>query len=161
VEVDFARLGIFRALPPVMDTAANPVSEEKVVLGRMLYYEARLSKGQDISYNSCHGLNTYGVDNRPVSDGHKGQEGTRNAPTVYNAAGHFVQFWDGHAPTVEEQAKGPILNPLEMAMPDQKRVLAVLNSIPEYVEAFEKAFPGEKDPVTYDNMARISSRLSR
>jgi cytochrome c peroxidase len=90
VEVDSAELGIFKALPPVMDTAANPVSEDKVVLGRMLYYDARLSKGQDISCDSCHELNKYGVDNRPVSDGHKGQLGTRNAPTVYNAAGHFV-----------------------------------------------------------------------
>jgi cytochrome c peroxidase len=161
VEVDPARLGIFKALPPVMDAAANPVSEDKVVLGRMLYYDARLSKGQDVSCNSCHELNKYGVDNQPVSDGHKGQKGTRNAPTVYNAAGHFVQFWDGRAPTVEEQAKGPILNPVEMAMPDQKRVLTVLNSMPEYVEAFKKAFPGEKDPVTYDNLAKAIGAFER
>src|ERR1035438_7256126 len=107
----------------------------------MLYYDARLSKGQDVSCNSCHDLNKYGVDSQPVSDGDKGQKGTRNAPTVYNAAGHFVQFWDGRAPTIEEQAKGPILNSVEMAMPDQKTLLAVLTSMHEYVEAFRKAFP--------------------
>jgi cytochrome c peroxidase len=161
VEVDSARLGIFKALPLVMDSAANPISDAKVVLGRMLYYDARLSKGQDVSCNSCHVLSQYGVDNQPVSDGHKGQKGTRNSPTVYNAAGHFVQFWDGRAATVEEQAKGPILNPVEMAMPDQKRVLAVLNSMPEYVEAFEKAFPGEKHPVTFDNLAKAIGAFER
>jgi cytochrome c peroxidase len=161
VEVDSARLGIFKALPPVMDSAANPITEEKVVLGRMLYYDARLSKGQDVSCNSCHELSKYGVDNQPVSDGDKGQKGTRNAPTVYNAAGHFVQFWDGRAPTVEEQAKGPILNPVEMAMPDEKRALAVVNSMPEYVEAFQKAFPGEKHPVTFDNLAKAIGVFER
>jgi cytochrome c peroxidase len=127
----------------------------------MLYYDARLSKGQDVSCNSCHDLNKYGVDNQPVSDGDKGQKGTRNSNTVYNAAGNFVQFWDGRAPTVEEQAKGPILNPVEMAMPDQKKVLAVLNSMPEYVEAFQKAFPGEKPPVTFDNLAKAIGVFER
>ena len=161
VEVDSARLGIFKALPPVMDSAANPISDAKVVLGRMLYYDPRLSKGQEVSCNSCHELSKYGVDNQRVSDGDKGQKGTRNAPTVYNAAGHFVQFWDGRATNVEEQAKGPILNPVEMAMPDEKRVLAVLNSMPEYVEAFEKGFPGEKHPVTFDNLAQAIGAFER
>jgi cytochrome c peroxidase len=161
VAVDSARLGIFQALPPVMDSAANPITEEKVVLGRMLYYDPRLSKGQDVSCNSCHELNKYGVDNQPVSDGDKGQKGTRNAPTVYNAAGHFVQFWDGRAPTVEEQAKGPILNPVEMAMPNEKRALAVVDSMPEYVAAFQKAFPGEKHPVTFDNLAKAIGVFER
>ncbi len=161
VKVDPARLAMFKALPPVMDTAANPVTEAKVALGRMLYYDARLSKGQDVSCNSCHELGKYGVDNQPVSDGHRGQKGTRNSPTVYNAAGHFVQFWDGRAPTIEEQAKGPILNPVEMAMPDQTRVLALLNSMPGYVQAFRKAFPGENDPVTYDNLSKAIGAFER
>ena len=161
VEVDSAQLGIFKVLPPVMESAANPISEEKAVLGRMLYYDARLSRGQDVSCNSCHELSKYGVDNQPVSDGDKGQKGTRNAPTVYNAAGHFVQFWDGRAPTVEEQAKGPILNPVEMAMPDEKRALAVVNSMPEYVEAFKMAFPDEKNPVTFDNLAKAIGAFER
>jgi cytochrome c peroxidase len=161
VEVDPARLAIFKALPPIMETDANPISEEKVALGRMLYYDARLSKGQDVSCNSCHDLSKYGVDNQPVSDGHKRQKGTRNSPTVYNAAGHFVQFWDGRAPTVEEQAKGPIMNPVEMAMPGQKMVLAVLKSMPGYVEDFKKAFPGEKDPVTYDNLGKAIGAFER
>jgi cytochrome c peroxidase len=161
VQVDSARLGIFKALPPVMDSAANPISDAKVALGRMLYFDARLSKGQDVSCNSCHVLSHYGVDNQPVSDGYKGQKGTRNSPTVYNAAGHFVQFWDGRATNVEEQAKGPILNPVEMAMPDEKRVLAVIGSMPEYVEAFQKAFPGEEHPATFDNLAKAIGAFER
>ena len=91
----------------------------------------------------------YGVDNEPTSTGHKGQHGKRNAPTVYNAALHFRQFWDGRAPDVEEQAKGPMMNPVEMAMPTEKRIVETLSSMPGYVDAFKKAFPtrqGPRDP---------------
>ena len=135
--VDQAKLEVFKALPAVMDSASNPITEDKVNLGRMLYYDPRLSRGQDVSCNTCHELAKYGVDAdaEPTSTGFKGQKGSRNSPSVYNAAGHFVQFWDGRAATVEEQAKGPILNPVEMAMPDQKRVVAVLRSMPEYRSA--------------------------
>ncbi len=161
VEVDTAKLQVFKVLPAVMESAGNPVTEEKVVLGRMLYYEPRLSKGQDISCNTCHLLNKYGVDEGPVSTGHKGQKGNRNSPTVYNAAGHFVQFWDGRAATIEEQAKGPVLNPVEMALPTEKQALAVLKSMPEYVGMFKKAFPDDKDPVTYDNMAKAIGAFER
>ncbi len=161
VAVDAAKLKMFRPLPAVMELSGNPLTEEEIALGRMLYFEKRLSKAHDISCNTCHDLQTFGVDNHPVSDGHKGAKGTRNSPTVFNAAGHFVQFWDGRAPTVEEQAKGPVLNPVEMAMPAEKHVLAVLNSMPEYVEAFKKAFPGDKNPVTFDNMAKAIGAFER
>jgi len=152
-----------KAFAPLPDVAPGeePLTEEKVALGRMLYYDARLSKSQKISCNSCHVLTQYGVDNEPTSDGHKGQKGTRNSPTVYNAALHFAQFWDGRAPNVEEQAKGPVTNPVEMAMKSGKQVIAVLKSMPEYVEAFQKAFPADKDPVTYDNMGKAIGAFER
>ena len=142
---------------------AAPASavDAQVKLGRMLFYDARLSKGQDISCNSCHDLEKYGVDGAPTSGGHKGQRGDRNSPTVYNAAAHFVQFWDGRAADVEAQAKGPVLNPVEMAMPGEQAVVAVLEEIPEYVTAFQEAFPGEKKPVTYDNMAKAIGAFER
>jgi len=159
--VDPARLQVFKALPAVMDSASNPITDDKVNLGRMLYYDARLSRGQDVSCNTCHALDKYGVDDEALSTGFKGQKGTRNAPSVYNAAGHFVQFWDGRAPNVEEQAKGPILNPVEMAMTDQKRVVEVLRSMPEYVEAFKKAFPDKKDPLTFDDAAQAIGAFER
>jgi cytochrome c peroxidase len=159
--VDPAKLQVFKALPAVMESAGNPITEDKVNLGRMLYYDARLSRGQDVSCNTCHALDKYGVDDEATSTGFKGQKGTRNSPTVYNAAGHFVQFWDGSAPTIEEQAKGPILNPVEMAMPGQKRVIQVLRSMPEYVQAFQKAFPGAKDPLTFDTVAQAIGAFER
>lgn len=137
-------------------------SEAQVALGRMLYFETRLSKNHDVSCNSCHGLDTYGVDNKPLSEGHRGQKGTRNSPTVYNAAHHIAQFWDGRAATLEEQAQGPITNPVEMAMPvDGKRVEETLASIPEYVKRFREAFPGEKQPVSLANAARAIAAFER
>ncbi len=147
------RLQAFGPLPEAVSPASGPVTEEMTSLGRMLYYEPRLSLEQKTSCNSCHGLNQYGVDGQPTSLGHKGQRGNRNSPTVYNAAGHFVQFWDGRAADVEAQAKGPVMNPVEMAMPSEKQVEAVLNSMPEYVAAFKKAFPKDKSPVSFNNMA--------
>jgi cytochrome c peroxidase len=161
VTVDPAKLQLFQPLPEVMAADANPITDEKVTLGRMLYYEPRLSKSQDISCNSCHLLDKYGVDNEQTSEGHKGQRGDRNAPTVYNAAGHFVQFWDGRAADVEAQAKGPVMNPVEMAMPSEKEVVVVLNSMPEYKEAFKRAFPDEKSPISYDNMAKAIGAFER
>lgn len=159
--IDQGKLELFAPLPEVMESQANPITEEKVTLGRILYYEKRLSKSQLISCNSCHMLDKYGVDGQPTSDGHKGKLGDRNSPTVYNAAGHFVQFWDGRAATVEEQAKGPVMNPIEMAMPAEKVVIGVLKSMPEYTEAFKKAFPEEKEPISYDNMAKAIGAFER
>lgn len=153
--------GIFKPLPKEMPSADNPETAEKITLGRMLYYDPRLSKGQTVSCNSCHLLDKAGVDNRATSEGHKKQHGARNAPTVYNAALHVAQFWDGRAASVEEQAKGPVLNPVEMAMPSEAATVAVLRSIPGYAPLFAAAFPGEKDPITYDNMARAIGAFER
>lgn len=150
-DLDPSKLSAFRTLPASWDKKEENL-DKKIALGRMLYFETRLSKNQDISCNSCHKLDGFGVDGQATSEGHKKQHGGRNAPTVYNAAGHFVQFWDGRAADVEAQAKGPILNPIEMAMPNEAKVIEVLKSIPEYVKAFEEAFPGDKDPVTYDHL---------
>jgi cytochrome c peroxidase len=158
--VNPASLRAFAPLPDAVP-AAQASSPARIDLGRMLFYEPRLSKDQKISCNSCHDLATYGVDNQPTSDGHKGQRGTRNSPSVYNAAAHFVQFWDGRAADVEAQAKGPVLNPVEMAMPGEARVVAVLTSMPEYVEAFRKAFPDDPKPVSYDNMAKAIGAFER
>jgi cytochrome c peroxidase len=156
-----SRLAVFAPLPASVPPDAGGIDEQAVVLGRMLYYEPRLSKSQKISCNSCHDLSQYGVDHQPTSDGDRGQKGTRNAPTVFNAAAHFVQFWDGHAADVEAQAKGPMLNPVEMAMPGGDRAVAVLKSMPEYVALFKRAFPNEKDPVTFDNIAKAIGAFER
>ena len=161
ITIDPAALTAFAPLPEAVPAAQGGSSDDMVNLGRLLFFEPRLSKSQKISCNSCHDLATYGVDNQPTSDGHKGQKGDRNSPTVYNASAHFAQFWDGRAADVEAQAKGPILNPVEMAMPAEPVVVKVLTSMPEYVDAFKRAFPNEKKPVTYDNMARAIGAFER
>jgi cytochrome c peroxidase len=152
---------IFGPLPAEAPNAANPITQEKIELGRMLYYEPRLSRNHDVSCNSCHQLDKFGVDAEKTSPGHAGQRGGRNSPTVYNAALHIRQFWDGRAADVEEQAKGPVLNPIEMAMPDEATVVAVLRSIPGYQPLFAAAFPGEEPAITYDNMARAIGVFER
>lgn len=124
----------------------------QVKLGRMLFHDPRLSKSGVISCNTCHNLATYGTDNLPTSLGHGFVPGPRNSPTVFNAALHTRQFWDGRARDVEEQALGPILNPKEMAMPASEQVIERIASIPEYVALFKQAFPGQKDPVNYRNI---------
>jgi cytochrome c peroxidase len=159
--VDAERLKMFKPLPEVLPAKASGVEAEEVALGRMLYYDARLSKSQTISCNNCHKLDAYGVDNQPTSEGFKGQHGNRNSPTVYNSAAHFVQFWDGRAKDVEEQAKGPMMNPVEMAMASDKQIVAVLKSMPEYVDRFKQAFPGDKDPVTLDHAANAIGAFER
>ncbi len=145
--------GLFGVLPPDAATEQRPITDARVDLGRKLYFDARLSKNHDISCNSCHRLDRFGVDNEPTSPGHKGQRGGRNSPTVYNAAIHIAQFWDGREPDVEAQAKGPVTNPVEMALADSAAADTVLRSIPGYAPLFAAAFPGEDNPVSFDNMA--------
>jgi len=154
-------LTVFAKLPEKFESQDNPITPEKVELGRMLYFEKRLSKGHGLSCNSCHDLAKFGVDNQPTSEGHKKQRGDRNSPTVYNAAGHIAQFWDGRAETVEAQASGPMMNPVEMAMASPEAVVKTLTSMPEYVEAFEKAFPDVEDPISLDNAARAIGAFER
>jgi cytochrome c peroxidase len=161
VEVNTEALSLFEPLPAVMNSSDNPMTDVKVKLGRILYYDPRLSANQEISCNSCHPLDAYGADSKRVSTGFQNQKGNRNAPTVYNAAGHFVQFWDGRAPTVEEQAKGPITNPVEMAMHSGSEAVQVIKSMPEYVALFQTAFPNDSDPVTYNNMALAIGAFER
>jgi cytochrome c peroxidase len=161
VRINGGALKLFRPLPPAVSSDANPLTADKVDLGRTLYSDLRLSRNRDISCNTCHPLDRYGVDGTPVSTGDRGRKGARNAPSVYNAAGHFAQFWDARAPDVEQQAKGPLLNPDEMAMPSEAGLVAVLASIPEYVSMFRRAFPGDANPVTFDNLARALGAFER
>jgi cytochrome c peroxidase len=151
-QIDLAALKTFAPLPDVVPGGSGAPTEEQISLGRMLYFDPRISKSQTISCNSCHPLAKYGVDGQATSEGYQGQHGDRNAPSVYNAAGHFAQFWDGRAADVEEQAKGPVRNPVEMAMSSEQEVAALLRSMPEYVQAFQRAFPKDPEPVCLDNM---------
>jgi len=146
------------ASPPV--PADNTMSAAKIELGKQLFFEPRLSIDGTSSCNSCHSVLYSGTDNRPVSVGVAGQKGGRSAPTVWNAAYMSVQFWDGRAATLEDQAKGPILNPIEMGMPSEASAVERIRAIPGYVKQFEAVFGG-KDPVTYDNIAKAIAAYER
>jgi len=152
---------LFGQMPAEMTSASNPLSEDKIALGRMLYYDARVSANGTISCNSCHVLEEFGVDGLPTSPGHDGSLGTRNSPTVYNAALQVAQFWDGREPDVEAQSKGPVLNPVEHGLADAAAVEKILEGIPGYAPLFAAAFPGEADPVTFDNFALAVGAFER
>jgi len=137
--------------PPVLET--NPITPVKLELGKMLYFEPRLSQSWLISCNTCHNLGLGGVDLMETSIGHGWQAGPRNAPTVLNSVYNLAQFWDGRAADLMEQAQGPVQAAVEMSSTPE-RTVATLKSIPEYVAMFEEAFPGEPDAVTFENMAR-------
>ncbi len=151
----------FKPLPETpVAKADNPLTPEKIQLGKMLYHDPRLSKSGVISCNTCHNLAMGGVDGLPTSLGHRWTAGPRNAPTVYNAALNVAQFWDGRSPDVEDQATKPIENPIEMAA-TESLVVARLKSIPTYVELFRKAFPGEEDPITLTNIGKAIGAFER
>ncbi|MBD9517683.1 MULTISPECIES: cytochrome-c peroxidase [Pseudomonadaceae] len=138
---------------PIPEQASDKLDPNQIELGRQLFFEPRLSASHVISCNTCHNIGTGGADNVPASSGHAWQKGARNSPTVFNAVFNVAQFWDGRAKDLEEQAKGPVQNPVEMHN-TPKNVEATLRSMPEYVASFEKAFPSDKQPVSFDNMAR-------
>jgi cytochrome c peroxidase len=146
--------GMFRPIPetpPILE--GNPLTPEKLNLGKLLYFDPRLSASGLISCNTCHNIGTGGVDLLETSVGHGWQRGGRNAPTVFNAIFNIAQFWDGRAQDLKEQAKGPPQAAIEMNNTPE-RLVETLKSMPEYVDFFEKAFPQEKDPLTFDTTAK-------
>lgn len=151
----------FFPLPVEVPNPDNPVTASKVDLGKNLYYDVRLSKDGNVSCDSCHLLAEFGVDNLPTSPGDDGEFGTRNSPTVYNAALHVLQFWDGRAKDVEEQAGMPILNPVEMAIPSEQFLVDRLSKIKGYRAKFADAFPEDDPALTYKNIARALGAFER
>jgi len=144
----------FKPIPSAVPAVkGNAVTREEIELGKMLFFDTRLSASQIISCNSCHNLAAGGVDTGPTSIGHGWQKGPRRAPTVLNAVFNVAQFWDGRAEDLKAQAKGPIQASIEMnATP--ALVEKTLASMPAYVERFKKAFPEDASPVTFDNITK-------
>ena len=139
-----------RAAEPVRPIDLSlPYDEAKAKLGFKLYHDARLSVDNTVSCASCHGLNTAGVDNKQYSVGVEGKLGGVNAPTVYNAVYNFVQFWDGRARTLAEQAAGPPLNPVEMASTSFDEIIAKLAQDKAMVAAFDELY---SDGITEANI---------
>lgn len=152
---------VFAKLPAKM-----PGSEQdtpaKIALGKKLYFEKCISINQTQACNSCHRVdeNLGGVDNLPTSKGAEGKLGGRNAPTTLNAGFHAAQFWDGRLPDLAAQAKGPVLNPIEMGMPDEKAVVDRLQAA-GYLPQFKQAFPNVENPLTYDNYGEAVAAFER
>jgi len=145
-------------LPPLPIPADNPPTVETVALGRRLYYDPILSADNSISCASCHGPQMGFTDTHPVSTGVGGKRGTRHSPTVINSAYNFVQFWDGRAPSLEEQAKGPIANPVEMASTLDDSVRR-LQADPKYVALFRQAWGTDK--ITIDLVVKSIGSFER
>jgi len=137
-------------IPEVNGITPTP---EQIELGKMLWFEPRLSVGHNISCNTCHNLGTGGADLAPVSLGHRWQRGGRNSPTVLNAVFNTAQFWDGRAADLVEQAGGPIENPVEMAS-NEAHAMAVIRSLTGYHPYFEAAFPDDPEPISFQNLTR-------
>jgi len=149
-----------QALPTTAPAPAdNPTTAEKVALGKMLYHDPRLSSSGTVSCASCHNTMLGGEDNRAGSVGVGGQVGGRSAPTVWNSAFNKVQFWDGRAASLEEQAAGPVTNPIEMGMKSWDDVVVRLKSIEGYQDAFQKAFG--KDSISKDTATKAIAAYER
>ena len=145
---------LFGTLPQVMPGSEND-TPAMAALGKKLYFEKNISINRTQSCNSCHPLdnNSAGADNLKTGHGALGKFGNRNDPPTMNAGFQVAQFWDGRAGTLEEQCQGPPLNPIEMGMPDAAAVVQRLKAIDSYHTDFANAFPGQQNPVTFDNFA--------
>jgi cytochrome c peroxidase len=154
-------LAVFGKLPDKMPGSENDTPAQ-IALGEKLYSERAISINKTQSCNDCHRLdaNMGGVDNLPTSPGAEGKSGDRNSPTTLNAGFHFAQFWDGREPDLVAQAKGPVLNPIEMGMPGDDVVLTRLKEA-DYLPLFKKAFPSDEQPLTYDNFAKAVAAFER
>jgi cytochrome c peroxidase len=146
-------------LLPLVWPADNPYSPEKAELGRYLYFDPRLSADGTVSCASCHDPRYAFTDGAPVSTGIRGQKGGRSAPTVINRAYSLAQFWDGRAPTLEAQALGPMVNPIEMGNGDHDAVVSRLGAVAAYREMFRKAFGS--DEVTIDRAGKAIATFER
>lgn len=151
----------FKVLPTEAPNPENTLTDAKIKLGKILYYDNRLSKDETQSCNTCHNIAAYGVDNLATSPGDNGIPGTRNSPTVFNAALRGAQFWDGRNKDVEEQAGGPILNPAEMAIPSEQFLIDRLKKVEMYQNLFTEAYPGEEDAFTYKNIRHAIAAFER
>jgi cytochrome c peroxidase len=136
----------------------NPVTPEKVALGRQLYYDKLLSKDGTVSCATCHDPAKGFADGKTIAEGIGGKKGARNSPTVLNAVFNEFEFWDGRAASLEEQAKGPLVNPVEMGFANHDAVVAVVRGVPAYDEQFRKIFGRE---ATIDDVVAAIATFER
>ncbi|RMD52130.1 MAG: cytochrome-c peroxidase [Nitrospirae bacterium] len=148
-------------LPPVPVPKDNPQTKEKIALGEKLFSDKRFSADGTISCSTCHDPNKAFTDGLPVAEGIKKQKGTRNSPTVINAAYYTSQFWDGRAKSLEEQAKAPFINPVEHGLKDHSPILEVIRKDRDYREAFKKVFGVKPKEITIDHVVKAIAAFER
>jgi cytochrome c peroxidase len=152
---------IFGPLPEVIGSEKNPITPEKVKLGKILFYETRISVDGTVSCARCHPISLYGADGLKKSIGNNCKINPRNAPTIFNAAGQISAHWIGNRKDVEDQAKQSVIGPPSFGMASYEAVNKKLKEIKGYTPLFEKAFPGEKDPVHIDNFSKAVGAFER
>ncbi len=148
-------------LPPSMPSEQNPITPGKVKLGKILFYESRISIDGTVSCARCHPVGLYAVDGLRKAIGNNCKENPRNSPTLFNAASQISEHWIGNRTSVEDQARQSVTGPPAFGMPSNEAVEKVLKGMKEYVSLFKTAFPGEKDPVTVDNLAKAIGAFER
>lgn len=148
-------------LPPVPVPADNPITPEKVKLGDKLFHDQRFSTTGEVSCSTCHDKDKGFTDQLPVSEGIRKLKGTRNAPTVINAAYLETQFWDGRERSLESQSAQPFLNPVEMGLENHNPILKIVRTDPEYVDLFKKIFGKSGDKVTMVEVQQALATFQR
>ncbi len=152
---------IFSPLPAVMVSEKNPITLEKVELGRILFYETRISVDGTVSCSKCHPIGLYAADGLRKAIGNQCKINPRNSPTLFNAAGQISEHWIGNRTDVEDQAKQSVIGPPSFGMSSYEAVERRLREIKGYADLFKKAFPMENDPVKVDNLARAVGVFER
>ena len=148
-------------LPASMPSEQNPITPEKVKLGKILFYESRISIDGTVSCAKCHPVSLYAVDGLRKAIGNNCKENPRNSPTIFNAASQISAHWIGNRTSVEDQARQSVTGPPAFGMPSNESAEKILKNMKEYVSLFKAAFPGEKDPVTIDNFAKAVGAFER
>jgi cytochrome c peroxidase len=152
---------VFGPLPTRMPAGQSPITAEKIALGRILFYETRLSIDGTVSCAKCHPISLYGADGLPKAVGNQCRPNPRNSPTIFNAAAQVSAHWIGNRKTVEDQAKQALVGPPSFGMPSYEAAEKKLKEIKGYEPLFKKAFPGDKDPLTVDNFAAAIGAFER
>lgn len=154
----------FAPLPDLIESREpqdNPITPEKIKLGKMLFYETRISVDLTVSCFKCHWINLYGTDGLQKSIGNNYKRNARNAPTVFNAAGQIAQHWRGDRESVEDQAQKSLIGEASYGLDSYQEAESKLRAIPGYTPLFQNAFPGESQPVTAENFAKAVAAWER
>jgi len=152
---------IFSPLPQVISSKKNPITPEKILLGKLLFYETRISIDGTVSCARCHPIGLYAADGLKKSIGNNCKLNPRNAPTLLNAAGQISAHWIGNRTDVEDQARQSVVGPPSFGMPSNEAVERRLKEINGYIEPFKRAFPEEADPITVENLAKAIGAFER